>query len=274
MGERMILRTLLKIGLVGLLLSEVACTLLPSPLKVVRNYRTTAVLPQNHIVQKGETLYKISQYYQINMNLIAQLNRLTPPYLIYPGQTLQLTVYRPPAPNNRLPVDSGLIKPAKPITPPVTSRPTQAKKQLPRDNITQPTTIALPPITQQQRCYPPINWQLPTTGTVIKRTTVNGKNGLEIFGYIGQPIRASAAGQIIYSDNGVTGYHNLIIIQHNAAYLSAYANNRIRLVREGEYVAAGQIIAEMGNNTDYQASLHFEIRCYTKTLDPLPYLPK
>ncbi len=267
--------TLLRMSLISLLLSEVACTLLSSTPQ--RSYQ---VAPQIHIVQRGDTLSKISQRYQSDMYLIARLNGLKPPYLIYPGQRLQLNqtisivTNIPILPMGQRSIQ--LPKPSPQIQFPVARLPvTSVKKQIPNDiNITKPTPIKLPPITQQQRCSPPIDWQWPAIGSTIEQTTMSGKRGLEIFGYIGQPIKASAAGQVIYSDNGVNGYRNLIIIQHNAAYLSAYANNRILLVKEGNYVTAGQIIAEMGTNTDRQASLHFEIRCYTKTLDPLPYLPK
>jgi len=267
---------LLRISLICLLLSEVACTLLPSTPK--RIYQVT---PQIHIVQRGDTLSKISQRYQSNMYLIARLNGLNPPYLIYPGQRLQLNQTISVVPNiSVLPMGQRSIqlpnKPSSQIQFPIARSPTTSvKKQIPNTiNITQPIPIRLPPTTQQQRCSPPIDWQWPAIGSAIEQTAISGKRGLEIFGYLGQPIKASAAGQVIYSDNGVNGYRNLIIIQHNAAYLSAYANNRILLVSEGSYVTARQIIAEMGTNADHQASLHFEIRCYTKTLDPLPYLPK
>lgn len=268
--------TLLQVGfIISLLLFEVACTLLPSPpRRVVNNYRITAALPQSHIVQKGDTLYKISQRYQIDMNMIAQLNKLTPPYVIYTGQQLQLTNTASSIPTT-LPVDPRPTKPSKPTTTvpsPVISRSTP-KKQLP-SLVVKPTVISAPSATQQQRCTPMINWQWPATGAIRENVTINGKRGLEILGYTGQPIKASASGQVVYSGDGLNGYRNLIIIQHNGAFLSTYSNNRTRLVREGNYVTAGQVIAEMGVNTDYQANLHFEIRCYTKTLDPLPYLPK
>ncbi len=69
------------------------------------------------------------------------------------------------------------------------------------------------------------------------------------------------------------GYGKLIIIKHNATYLSAYAHNRDILVKEGQQVAKGQKIAEMGNTDSDQVKLHFEIRKHGKPMDPLKYLP-
>jgi lipoprotein NlpD len=65
----------------------------------------------------------------------------------------------------------------------------------------------------------------------------------------------------------------LIIVKHNERYLSAYAHNRVILVREGEQVSAGQRIAEVGFSGSNVAKLHFEIRVNGKPVDPLRYLP-
>jgi lipoprotein NlpD len=77
----------------------------------------------------------------------------------------------------------------------------------------------------------------------------------------------------VYSGSGLRGYGKLIIIKHNDSYLSVYAHNRELLVKEGERVAQGQRIAEMGSTDADRVGLHFEIRRLGKPVDPLQYLP-
>ena len=90
---------------------------------------------------------------------------------------------------------------------------------------------------------------------------------------VGQPVLASAAGQVVYSGSGLRGYGKLLIIKHNDTYLSAYAHNSRILVQEGETVAKGQKIAEMGSSDTDSVKLHFEIRKNGKPVDPLKFLP-
>lgn len=115
-------------------------------------------------------------------------------------------------------------------------------------------------------------WIWPTTGKLLSSFSKNSK-GVKISGQSGQPILASAAGEIVYSGHGLRGYGNLIIIKHNNTFLSAYAHNSKLLVKEGETVTKGQKIAEMGNTDSDTIQLHFEIRKHGKPVDPLEYLP-
>ena len=83
----------------------------------------------------------------------------------------------------------------------------------------------------------------------------------------------AAAGTVVYSGSGLRGYGELIIVQHNDTFLSAYAHNEARLVKEGRHVDAGETIARMGNSDTTDVMLHFEIRRNGKAVDPLQYLP-
>ena len=86
---------------------------------------------------------------------------------------------------------------------------------------------------------------------------------------------ASENGRVVYSGNGLRGYGNLIIIKHNDDYLSAYAYNQKLLVKEQQWVKAGQKIATMGNSgPNSGAELYFEIRYRGKPVNPMRYLPK
>jgi lipoprotein NlpD len=119
-----------------------------------------------------------------------------------------------------------------------------------------------------------IEWTWPASGKVITgfSDTANLK-GIDIGGKAGTPVHASAAGKVVYAGTGLRGYGKLIIVKHNATFLSAYAHNKEILVREGQQVTRGQKIAEMGNTDSDQVKLHFEIRRLGKPVDPLRFLP-
>ena len=119
-----------------------------------------------------------------------------------------------------------------------------------------------------------LDWAWPVKGKVIAgfSDTANLK-GIDIAGTAGQAVHASAPGRVVYAGSGLRGYGKLIIIKHNATYLSAYAHNREILVKEGQQVTRGQKIAEMGNTDADQVKLHFEIRRLGKPMDPTKYLP-
>jgi lipoprotein NlpD len=119
-----------------------------------------------------------------------------------------------------------------------------------------------------------LDWQWPAKGRVVAgfSDTANLK-GIDIAGTPGEPVYASAPGRVVYAGSGLRGYGKLVIIKHNKTYLSAYAHNREILVKEGQQVARGQKIAEMGNSDADQVKLHFEIRRLGKPMDPARYLP-
>ena len=119
-----------------------------------------------------------------------------------------------------------------------------------------------------------LDWAWPAKGKLIGvfSETANLK-GIDIAGNAGEPVLASAPGRVVYAGTGLRGYGKLIIIKHNNVYLSAYAHNREILVKEGQQVARGQKIAEMGNTDADKVKLHFEIRRLGKPMDPVRYLP-
>jgi lipoprotein NlpD len=87
-------------------------------------------------------------------------------------------------------------------------------------------------------------------------------------------VLAASDGKVVYAGSGLRGYGELVIVKHNATFLSAYAHNRKILVKEGQQVTKGQKIAEMGNTDSETVKLHFEIRKQGKPIDPMLYLPK
>ncbi|MGC9502999.1 peptidoglycan DD-metalloendopeptidase family protein [Baaleninema sp.] len=100
-------------------------------------------------------------------------------------------------------------------------------------------------------------------------------NGIDIAGPIGTPIVAAAPGVVTYAQWNAGGYGNLVEITHPDGSLTLYAHNHRLLVTEGQQVAQGQQIAEMGN-TGFTTGphLHFEIHPSGQgAVNPMAYLP-
>ncbi|MDE2585701.1 MAG: peptidoglycan DD-metalloendopeptidase family protein [Betaproteobacteria bacterium] len=119
-----------------------------------------------------------------------------------------------------------------------------------------------------------VAWAWPSGGKVLAGFSEGTNKGLDITGKMGDPVLAAGDGKVVYSGSGLRGYGKLVIIKHDATFLSAYAHNNNILVKEGQSVSRGQKIAEMGNSDTDQVKLHFEIRRQGKPVDPLQYLPK
>jgi lipoprotein NlpD len=147
----------------------------------------------------------------------------------------------------------------------------------PLTSATKPAAIPAPkpPAPAKTNEVDGVTWAWPARGKLLHAYN-EGTNpkGVAIGGSEGQPILASAPGKIVYAGSGLRGYGKLVIIKHNDTYLSVYAHNRALLVREGDRVASGQKIAEMGSTDSDRVGLHFEIRKLGRPVDPLRYLPQ
>jgi len=206
-----------------------------------------------HRVQPGETLYSISWRYGLDYREVAGWNHIQSPYTIYTGQLLRVS---PPVERERRIASA----PSASRVAPVVNKPAAASTSAPS-----PTSDSAP-----------IRWQWPVRGS-LKQTFSEadlGRKGIDIAGQAGQSIRAAAAGNVVYAGSGLLNYGKLIILKHDDNYLSAYAYNRTLLVKEGDRVAAGQHIADMGNKSSGPAMLHFEIRYDGRPINPLKYLPQ
>ena len=98
--------------------------------------------------------------------------------------------------------------------------------------------------------------------------------GVDISAKKGTKIYAAMAGKVIYSDNELGRYGNMIIIEHKNGYSTVYAHNAKNLVKKGKRVTRGQVIALVGQTGNATGThLHFEIRKGKETVNPLLYLP-
>ena len=215
-------------------------------------------------VHQGQTLYRIAVENGISPLDLAMWNTVPPPYVIYPGQRLRL--YPPDHSASRRSATT-TVAPRVATAPPPRS---------PSGSVRAPTVVS-PPV--QQPIAPPassLTWTWPADGAISSRYVAGEptRQGIDITGTEGQPVRAAADGVVVYSGSGLVGYGELVIVKHNDAWLSAYGHNRSRMVNEGQRVTAGQQIAQMGHTGAAHDLLHFEIRFNGKPVDPMAYLPR
>ena len=226
------------------------------------------------LIRKGDTLYRIATTHAVSPLDLAMWNRIPPPYTIYPGQRLRLT-----APEARRAQSS---RNDPPRNDPVRN-PLRVAGTPPKPSATRPPTGAVPPVTPSTPKPLPVpspeaafNWRRPADGVIVARFAAGDptRQGVDIAGKSGSPVRAAADGVVVYSGAGLVGYGELIIVKHSEQWLSAYGHNRARLVNEGQRVKAGDQIAEMGRSGAARDMLHFETRYNGKPQDPLLALPK
>lgn len=221
-----------------------------------------------HTVQRGQTIYRISQYYNVPQEVIIEANGIKDVTRLRVGQVLFIPGRRQMASNQ------GSV----PDVPPVRTPPSSAA---PSEPPSPPSRIPPPEEPQEEppaECAPgqlsfiwPLNGELSSTFGMR-----NGRHhdGIDLRNSIGTPIHAAADGVVIYADR-LGGYGLIVILKHEGNLKTVYAHNSRNLVKKGDMVKQGDVIAELGNSGNATGPhLHFEIRCGQKAVDPLVYLPK
>jgi len=198
-----------------------------------------------HTVLPGDTLYSIAWANGVDYRDLARWNNLPSPERIVAGQKISL---RPPPGEAQEARKPRAAQPS--LSPSPSPSPTPAGGGAKR------------------------TWVWPVRGEVAETFSIaRGNKGIDIRARRGAPVVAAAAGTVVYAGNGLRGYGNLIIIKHDAAYLSAYAHNRSIRVAEGGQVGRGETIGEVGGEGKFTETLHFEIRREGKPVNPLRHLP-
>jgi lipoprotein NlpD len=223
---------------------------------------------ETYRVRKGDTLYSIAFGAGRDWREVARLNGIAPPYTIYPDQIIVLSG------TGREPVST----PAQPPEPP-SSRPPAPKAsapQAPTAAVPAPSPSVARASAAPQKAPPPGAWTWPAAGKLIRTYSAGAQphKGIDLTGAAGDPVYAANTGTVVYAGDGVRGYGNLLIVKHDATYLSAYAHNSRLLVKEGDVVKAGEKIAEIGDSGTDRFKLHFEVRRQGNPVDPLTVLPK
>ena len=206
------------------------------------------ITKESYVVQKGDTLYSIAFRYGIDYKSLAKINGIKPPYTIYLNQKLSLknVSFTPLS-------DSG---------PNGDASPKKARKKK--------TKVS------KKRRGASVDWSWPLRGEVLNTFSLSQpmNKGIDIAGKKGSSVLAAADGNVVYAGGNLRGYGKLVILKHDGDYLSAYGNNEIILVKEGDAVSKGSVISKVGRSASGEELLHFEIRRDGKPINPLRFLPK
>jgi lipoprotein NlpD len=251
-----------------------------------------------HTVKKGDTLYSVALDNGQDYKDVAAWNNLDNPNLIKIGQQLRVT-----PPDNGAPV--AVAKPVTSSAPvevkqsggPAAPINTEILKHEPKGGKIAFSDEALAKARQGDVAEKPaesklearpaepllaekpvvagdvVEWMWPANGKLIAPFAEGGSKGVDIAGKVGDPVLAAASGVVSYAGAGLRGYGNLVVLRHNATYLSVYAHNSKILVKEKQTITKGQKIAEMGSTDAESPRLHFEIRHQGKPADPQKFLP-
>lgn len=223
-----------------------------------------------YIVRPNDSLYAIAWKYKLNYRELARRNDIRPPYTIYPGQKLVLYGMKSePRPVASAP-ETGQRRPAATARgPAAASTPAPRVPQPAAKPSPQPKPAATPAPKPQPRPPAAQNTARVQSGRAGWRWPVNaqpargfgrGNNGLDYVLASGQQVVAAAAGQVVYAGPGLGGYRHLIIVEHPDNYLSAYNVNVEPAAAEGNRIAGGGKICDIGTGSPATRRLHFEIR--------------
>ncbi len=274
----------------------------PSPQAAQPVPAPVAARSGQYVVKRGDTLYSIALEHGADYRDVAQWNKLDDPTKISIGQALRVT-----PPEGQSPIQVGAARGAAPLEArPLEGASAASQGQVDGGPKLSPKALRLPyseqnlallqqgepvgasaaavPKPEPAKPEPPraaavdrdpdaIDFIWPAKGSVLAGFSEPTSKGVDIGGKPGDPVVAAAAGQVLYTGTGIRGFGKLIVIRHEGGFSSVYAHNREILVKEGQSVARGQRIAELGDSDADRPKLHFEIRKAGKPVDPLRYLP-
>ncbi|MGH6770740.1 MAG: peptidoglycan DD-metalloendopeptidase family protein [Xanthobacteraceae bacterium] len=237
-----------------------------------------------HVVAPGDTLYKISRMYKKPLVEIARANNIAPHSKLNIGDRL---VIPGGARVSRLPrKDTPKIAQAKQLG--TTAAPKAAPKaQRVAARSSAPTTESASVVTpsasapapqhpvRAASAAPSFRW--PAKGRIIAgygpRTNGQQNDGINLALPEGTPVKAAEDGVVAYAGNELKGYGNLVLVRHSNGYVTAYAHAKELLVKRGDPIKRGQVIARSGQTGNVDGpQLHFEIRKGPTPLDPVPLL--
>ncbi|MFU9992869.1 peptidoglycan DD-metalloendopeptidase family protein [Neisseria meningitidis] len=234
----------------------------------IPSYAPVDINAATHTIVRGDTVYNISKRYHISQDDFRAWNGMTDNMLSI-GQIVKVKLAGYAAPKTAA-VESRPAVPAA-AQPPVQSAPQPAAPAAENKAVPAPAPQSPAASPSGTRSVGGIVWQRPTQGKVVADFGGNNK-GVDIAGNAGQPVLAAADGKVVYAGSGLRGYGNLVIIQHNSSFLTAYGHNQKLLVGEGQQVKRGQQVALMGNTDASRTQLHFEVRQNGKPVNPNSYI--
>jgi murein DD-endopeptidase MepM/ murein hydrolase activator NlpD len=251
--------------------SRVASTMPSAPIGAPR----TALAPASgiHIVAPGETLHSIARLYGKPVLVLAKANNIAPDTMVRVGDHIVIPdMHLPPQPAPVAPrADVPVAQPSGPNVATVES-PHSARLAAPTVPPAQDSTVKS---AEPVGALPSFRW--PVRGRIIAAfgPKPNGlqNDGINLAVPEGTPIKAADDGVVAYAGNELKGYGNLVLVRHSNGFVTAYAHASEILVKRGEEVKRGQVIAHSGQTGNVTSpQLHFEIRKGATPVDPAQYL--
>ncbi|MGC2809702.1 MAG: peptidoglycan DD-metalloendopeptidase family protein [Bradyrhizobium sp.] len=234
-----------------------------------------AAAPAVHVVNRGDTLLSIARRNHIPVAELAKANGLAPTAPLKLG--MKLTV--PGAKTAAVVPPTPTLQPAAvPATKMAAAAPESQQKARLAQATTTPEELSGPSpakTAEATGALPSFRW--PVRGRVITAygAKTNGKanDGINLAVPEGTPVKAADDGVVAYSGNELKGYGNLVLIRHANGYVTAYAHASELLVKRGDTIKRGQVIAKSGQSGEVASpQLHFEIRKGSSPVDPLQFL--
>lgn len=239
-----------------------------------------------HFVNHGDTLASIARKNHISAAELARANGLNPSAklklgtrLAVPGAKTAVAAPIAAAPIAAGPV-AGTLQPVAAAPAPATKMAAVAPVQSARlaqatTNIEEKATEAPAKAAETTSGLPTFRW--PVRGKVVTSygAKTNGKSndGINVAVPEGTPVKAAEDGVVAYSGNELKGYGNLVLVRHSNGYVTAYAHASELMVKRGDTIKRGQVIAKSGQSGEVASpQLHFEIRKGSSPVDPLQFL--
>ncbi len=237
--------------------------------------------PSTHFVNHGDTLLSIARHNHIPVAELARANGLDPQAKLKLGMKLTVPAKTVAAAPLMQPVPVAATQPNAPLAPPatkmaaVTAGPPQTARLAQATTKVDEPSAEGPKAIEATGALPTFRW--PVRGKVITSygAKTNGKSndGINLAVPEGTPVKAAEDGVVAYSGNELKGYGNLVLVRHANGYVTAYAHASELLVKRGDTIKRGQVIAKSGQSGEVGSpQLHFEIRKGSTPVDPLQFL--
>lgn len=231
-----------------------------------------------HFVNKGDTLASIARHNHVTVADLARANNLDPSAKLKLGTKLTVPAARTAAataPAAPVPAAQPVAAAALPATRLAAAAPQSARLAQATGKVEDKPEETPVKASEATGALPTFRW--PARGKVIASygAKTNGKanDGINLAVPEGTPIKAAEDGVVAYSGNELKGYGNLILVRHSNGYVTAYAHASELLVKRGDTIKRGQVIAKSGQSGEVASpQLHFEIRKGSMPVDPLQFL--
>lgn len=172
--------------------------------------------------------------------------------------------------NAGAPIGSALLQEEEPVKKP--KKEEKKKEKIKKEEKTkEKQSISEKKEAQEEAKQPEFIW--PVKGTVLTKFNPGKNDGIKIRVPEDTSVKAAAAGDVLYAGNELKEFGNLLLLKHKGGWVTAYAHNSSLLVKKGDVVKQGQVIAKSGKTGNVkEPQLHFEVRKGKQPVDPLTKL--